>query len=45
MDSKYSGFLEANPTFQERVEAFTSGLMKLSPRQLEVEKKAMATPA
>lgn len=27
MDSKYSGFLEVNPTFQDRVEAFTSGLL------------------
>jgi len=32
MDSKYSGFLEANPTFQERVEAFTSGLLTPDPK-------------
>ncbi len=32
MDSKYSGFLEANPTFQERVEAFTSGLITPDPK-------------
>lgn len=32
MDSKYSGFLEANPSFQERVEAFTSGLLTPDPK-------------
>ena len=32
MDLKYSGFLEANPTFQERVEAFTSGLLTPDPK-------------
>ena len=32
MDSKYSGFLEANPTFQDRVEAFTSGLLTPDPK-------------
>lgn len=32
MDSKYSGFLEANPTFQERMEAFTSGLLTPDPK-------------
>jgi DNA-binding transcriptional ArsR family regulator len=32
MDSKYSGFLEANPTFQDRVEAFTSGLLTSDPK-------------
>jgi len=32
MDSKYAGFLEANPTFQDRVEAFTSGLLTPDPK-------------
>ncbi len=32
MDSKYSGFFEANPTFQERMEAFTSGLLTPDPK-------------
>lgn len=32
MDSKYSGFLETNPTFQDRVEAFTSGLLTPDPK-------------
>jgi hypothetical protein len=32
MDSKYPGFLEANPTFRERVEAFTSGLLTPDPK-------------
>jgi DNA-binding IscR family transcriptional regulator len=32
MESEYSGFLEANPTFQERVEAFTSGLLTPDPK-------------
>ena len=32
MESKYAGFLEANPTFQERVEAFTSGLLTPDPK-------------
>lgn len=32
MDSKYSGFFEANPTFQDRVEAFTSGLLTPDPK-------------
>lgn len=32
MDSKYSGFLEDNPTFQDRVEALTSGLLTPDPK-------------
>lgn len=32
MDLKYSGFLEVNPTFQDRVEAFTSGLLTPDPK-------------
>ena len=34
MDSKYSGFLEANPTFQDRVEALTSGLLTPDPKSV-----------
>jgi hypothetical protein len=34
MASKYSSFLEANPTFQERVEAFTSGLLTPDPKAI-----------
>jgi hypothetical protein len=32
MDSKYSGFLEANRAFQDRAEAFPSGLLTTDPK-------------
>ena len=31
-DGSYSNFLETNPTFQDRVEAFTSGLVAPDPK-------------
>jgi hypothetical protein len=32
MNPKYSDFLERNPTFQERIEAFTSGILTPDPK-------------
>jgi len=34
MNLKYSDFLERNPTFQERIEAFTSGILTPDPKPI-----------